>query len=72
MITDMKLISNVQAIYFTLNMFSVDGASKCLVAECWIPNADTDRVSEALKRANVSYFSPDQSLDFNRLNMQMI
>jgi len=54
-------VRKIKAIYFTLNMFSVDGASKCLVAECWIPNADTDRVSEALKRANdseISSFEP--------------
>jgi len=54
-------VRKIKAIYFTLNMFSVDGAGKCLVAECWIPDADTDRVCETLKHANnseISSFEP--------------
>ena len=37
-----------------MNMMSVDVTSKALVAECWIPDDDTDAVNEALKHGSVS------------------
>ena len=43
-------------------MFSIDLASKCLVGECWIPDADIERVCETLKQANVNHFSTSQTL----------
>ena len=54
----------LQGIYHTLNMFSVDVTSKALVAECWIPDADTDAVRTALKRGSVSFaiWNPMQKL----------
>lgn len=54
-------VRKIKAIYFTLNMFSIDLASKCLVGECWIPDADIERVCETLKQANdleISSFEP--------------
>lgn len=39
--------------FHTLNMFSIDVTQKCLVAECWIPTADLDKVRGALSAGTV-------------------
>ena len=44
----------IKAIYHTLNLFNLDVTQKCLIAECWCPTGDLDKIQMALKRATVS------------------
>ena len=48
-------VRKIKAIYYTLNMFNLDVTQKCLIAECWCPVGDLDRIQQALQRGNVSY-----------------
>ena len=41
----------IKAIYHTLNLFNLDVTQKCLIAECWCPVGDLDKIQMALKRA---------------------
>ncbi|VDM32934.1 unnamed protein product [Toxocara canis] len=58
-------VRKIKSIYHTLNLFNLDVTQKCLIAECWCPVADLDRIQLALKRGTVgpssrfflSYFS---------------
>ncbi|ESP03027.1 hypothetical protein LOTGIDRAFT_156984 [Lottia gigantea] len=43
-------VRKIKAIYHTLNMFNLDVTQKCLIAECWCPFADLDRIQQALQR----------------------
>ncbi|XP_050407626.1 V-type proton ATPase 116 kDa subunit a 1 isoform X2 [Patella vulgata] len=43
-------VRKIKAIYHTLNMFNLDVTQKCLIAECWCPCADLDRIQQALQR----------------------
>nr|CAB3224570.1 V-type proton ATPase 116 kDa subunit a isoform 1-like [Phallusia mammillata] len=43
-------VRKIKSIYHTLNLFNVNIAEKCLIAECWIPVVDLDRVQLALRR----------------------
>lgn len=43
-------VRKIKAIYHTLNMFNLDVTQKCLIAECWCPVADLDRIQQALRR----------------------
>ncbi|XP_053408277.1 V-type proton ATPase 116 kDa subunit a 1-like isoform X3 [Mercenaria mercenaria] len=45
-------VRKIKAIYHTLNMFNLDVTQKCLIAECWCPVADLDRIQQALQRGN--------------------
>lgn len=45
-------VRKIKGVYHTMNMMSVDVTSKALVAECWIPDDDTDAVNEALKHGS--------------------
>lgn len=45
-------VRKIKAIYHTLNMFNLDVTQKCLIAECWCPIADLDRIQQALQRGN--------------------
>ena len=47
-------VRKIKAIYYTLNMFNLDVTQKCLIAECWCPVGDLDRIQQALQRGNVS------------------
>lgn len=51
-------VRKIKAIYHTLNMFNLDVTQKCLIAECWCPVADLDRIQQALRRGTVSRHSP--------------
>ncbi|KAK0418070.1 hypothetical protein QR680_013355 [Steinernema hermaphroditum] len=46
----MTKVRKVKAIYHTLNYFNLDVTQKCLIAECWCPVADLERIQMALKR----------------------
>jgi len=46
----------IKAIYHTMNLFNLDVTQKCLIAECWCPVSDLDRIHMALKRGSVSSF----------------
>ncbi|TKR67945.1 hypothetical protein L596_024015 [Steinernema carpocapsae] len=46
----MTKVRKVKAIYHTLNYFNLDVTQKCLIAECWCPTADLERIQMALKR----------------------
>ncbi|KAL5009896.1 hypothetical protein ScPMuIL_012201 [Solemya velum] len=43
-------VRKIKAIYHTLNMFNLDVTQKCLIAECWCPVTDLDRIQQALRR----------------------
>uniref|UniRef100_F1KV19 V-type proton ATPase subunit a n=2 Tax=Ascaris suum TaxID=6253 RepID=F1KV19_ASCSU len=43
-------VRKIKSIYHTLNLFNLDVTQKCLIAECWCPVADLDRIQLALKR----------------------
>lgn len=36
-------------------MFNLDVTQKCLIAECWCPVADLDKIQVAIKRGTVSF-----------------
>uniref|UniRef100_H2ZFV9 V-type proton ATPase subunit a n=1 Tax=Ciona savignyi TaxID=51511 RepID=H2ZFV9_CIOSA len=42
-------VRKIKAIYHTLNLFNVN-IEKCLIAECWCPVVDIDRIQLALRR----------------------
>ena len=42
-----------KAIYHTMNLFSLDITSKCLVAEGWCPVADLSTIQQSLLRSSV-------------------
>jgi len=42
-------VRKIKAIYDTLNCFNVDVTNKCLIAEVWLPVADTLNIKEALR-----------------------
>ncbi|VDK74064.1 unnamed protein product [Litomosoides sigmodontis] len=43
-------VRKIKSIYHTLNLFNLDVTQKCLIAECWCPVADLNRIRLALKR----------------------
>ncbi|XP_049821736.1 V-type proton ATPase 116 kDa subunit a 1-like isoform X2 [Aethina tumida] len=43
-------VRKIKAIYHTLNMFNLDVTQKCLIAECWVPVKDLDKIHLALRR----------------------
>ncbi|KRZ18037.1 putative V-type proton ATPase subunit a [Trichinella zimbabwensis] len=43
-------VRKIKSIYHTLNLFNLDVTQKCLIAECWCPVADLDKIQLALKR----------------------
>jgi V-type H+-transporting ATPase subunit a len=49
-------VRKIKSIYHTLNLFNLDVTQKCLIAECWCPSADLDKIQLALKRGTVSTF----------------
>jgi len=42
-------VKKIKAIYHTMNMFNIDVTEKCLIAECWAPVIDLDRIQKALQ-----------------------
>ena len=49
-------VRKMKAIYHTLNLFNLDVTQKCLIAECWCPDNDLDKIRLALKRGTVRVF----------------
>ena len=47
-------VKKIKAIYHTMNMFNNDVARKCLIAECWAPVSELDRIQLALRKGSVS------------------
>lgn len=43
-------VRKIKAIYHTLNLFNLDVTQKCLIAECWCPVMELDKIQLALKR----------------------
>ncbi|VDI32314.1 V-type H+-transporting ATPase subunit a [Mytilus galloprovincialis] len=43
-------VRKIKAIYYTLNQFNIESSQKCLIAECWCPVEDLDRIQQALRR----------------------
>lgn len=48
----MTKVQKIKAIYHTLNFFNLDVTQKCLIAECWCPLSELDRIQMALKRGS--------------------
>lgn len=48
----MTKVQKIKAIYHTLNFFNLDVTQKCLIAECWCPLAELERIQMALKRGS--------------------
>ena len=49
----MTKVRKIKAIYHVLNFFNLDVTQKCLIAECWCPVTELDRIQLALKRGSV-------------------
>ncbi|CAP23708.1 Protein CBR-VHA-6 [Caenorhabditis briggsae] len=47
------MLLKVKSIFHTLNMFSVDVTQKCLIAECWVPEADIAQVKNSLHMGTI-------------------
>jgi len=47
-------VLKTKAIYHTLNMFNMDVTQKCLIAECWAPVRDLEKVNQAITEGTVS------------------
>ncbi|XGW15379.1 hypothetical protein V3C99_001118 [Haemonchus contortus] len=43
-------VRKIKSIYHTLNLFNIDVTHKCLIAECWCPVSELERIKMALKR----------------------
>ncbi|XP_022793413.1 V-type proton ATPase 116 kDa subunit a-like isoform X2 [Stylophora pistillata] len=43
-------VKKIKAIYHTMNMFNLNVTQKCLIAECWCPVSDLDKIQQALRR----------------------
>ncbi|KJH46968.1 V-type ATPase subunit family protein [Dictyocaulus viviparus] len=43
-------VRKIKSIYHTLNLFNIDVTHKCLIAECWCPISELERIRMALKR----------------------
>ncbi|XP_076455849.1 V-type proton ATPase 116 kDa subunit a 1-like isoform X1 [Babylonia areolata] len=64
-------VRKIKAIYHTLNMFNLDVTHKCLIAECWCPVADLDRIQQALRRGTERSGSSVPSI-LNRMNTKQV
>lgn len=42
-------VRKIKAIYYILNICNLDVTTKCLIAECWVPSSDFDRVCQAVQ-----------------------
>lgn len=47
------MLLKLKSIFHTLNMFSVDVTQKCLIAECWVPEADIGQVKNSLHMGTI-------------------
>ncbi|CAJ0580626.1 unnamed protein product, partial [Mesorhabditis spiculigera] len=43
-------VRKIKSIYHTLNLFNIDVTQKCLIAECWCPVNELERIKMSLKR----------------------
>ncbi|XP_014669032.1 PREDICTED: V-type proton ATPase 116 kDa subunit a isoform 1-like [Priapulus caudatus] len=43
-------VQKIKAIYHTLNLFNLDVTQKCLIAECWCPVEELEKIQLALRR----------------------
>ncbi|BFZ06435.1 hypothetical protein BsWGS_09473 [Bradybaena similaris] len=64
-------VRKIKAIYHTLNMFNLDVTQKCLIAECWCPVTDLDRIQQALRRGTERSGSSVPSI-INRMVTRMV
>ncbi|XP_059150243.1 V-type proton ATPase 116 kDa subunit a 1-like isoform X2 [Physella acuta] len=64
-------VRKIKAIYHTLNMFNLDVTQKCLIAECWCPVSDLDRIQQALRRGTERSGSSVPSI-INRMQTRMV
>lgn len=46
-------VLKTKAIYHALNNFNMDVTHKCLIAECWAPVRDMDRINDAITEGTV-------------------
>ncbi|CAF1368649.1 unnamed protein product, partial [Didymodactylos carnosus] len=60
-------VRKIKAIYHTMNMFNNDVARKCLIAECWAPVTELDRIQLALRKGSEQTGGTVQSV-LNRMN----
>ncbi|XP_071535603.1 V-type proton ATPase 116 kDa subunit a 1-like isoform X2 [Panulirus ornatus] len=63
-------VKKIKAIYHTLNMLNLDVTNKCLIAECWIPNADLGLIQGALSKGTEKSGSSVQPI-LNRMQTNM-
>lgn len=47
-------VKKIKSIYHALNMFNLDVTQRCLIAECWCPVEDLDKIQLALTTGTVS------------------
>lgn len=46
-------VRKIKSIYCVLNICNLDVTHKCLIAECWVPRNDFDRVKAAIERGSI-------------------
>ena len=47
-------VKKIKSIYHALNMFNLDVTQRCLIAECWCPVEELDKIQQALTTGTVS------------------
>ncbi|XP_072176712.1 V-type proton ATPase 116 kDa subunit a 1-like [Diadema setosum] len=62
-------VRKLKAIYHTLNLFNLDVTQRCLIAECWCPTSDLDKIQMALRRGTERSGSTVPSI-LNRMDTQ--
>ncbi|CAF1196015.1 unnamed protein product [Adineta steineri] len=60
-------VKKIKAIYHTMNMFNNDVARKCLIAECWAPVSELDRIQLALRKGSEASGGGTVSSVLNRM-----
>lgn len=53
--TWMTQVFKMKSIYHTMNLFNLDVTQKCLIAECWCPVFELERIQDALKSGLVIF-----------------
>lgn len=48
-------VRKAKAIYYNMNMFTLDITKNCLIGQCWVPDKDLQKVQDTLEYFSVSF-----------------